>query len=56
MAVKLSVDRDGPAVWLIVDMGEDWEGILGGARMVDEDVVKGSGKPANTASSIQPRA
>jgi hypothetical protein len=59
MAVKLSVDREGPAVWLIVDMGRGLGGdigTLGGAQMADEDVVKGPGEPANTASSTQPRA
>jgi hypothetical protein len=38
MAVKLSFDRDGPAVWLVVDMGRALA--VDGGQIVEEDAFK----------------
>ena len=39
MTVKLSVDREGPAVWLIVDIGRAGESLE--EQVVDEGTVEG---------------
>ncbi len=54
MASKLSADREGPAIWLIVDMERGLGGELGGARIVDEAVVKGLGERRTANQQTQP--